>query len=47
MFVIDAGVWASAVISVSGSRIALLEALPFVLIFAPALARPEALRAFR
>jgi hypothetical protein len=33
---INAGVWASAVASVSGSRLDLLEALPFVLLFRPA-----------
>jgi hypothetical protein len=33
---LNAGLWASAVISLSGSRIDLLEALPCVLIFFPA-----------
>jgi hypothetical protein len=33
---INASVWASAVVSVSGSRLDLLEALPFVLICLPA-----------
>jgi hypothetical protein len=33
---VNVGVWASAVISVSGSRLDLLQALPFVLIFLPA-----------
>jgi hypothetical protein len=33
---VNAGVWASAVISLSGSRLELLEALPCVLIFLPA-----------
>jgi len=33
---VNVGVWASAVISVSGSRLDLLKALPFVLIFLPA-----------
>jgi hypothetical protein len=32
----NVGVWASAVISVSGSRLDLLRALPFVLILLPA-----------
>jgi hypothetical protein len=33
---INAGVWAGAVVSVSGSQLDLLEALPFALIFLPA-----------
>jgi hypothetical protein len=33
---LNAGVWASAVVSLSGSRLDLLEALPCVLIFLPA-----------
>jgi hypothetical protein len=33
---INAGVWASAVVSLSGSRLDLLKALPLVLIFIPA-----------
>ena len=33
---VNVGVWASAVISVSGSPLDLLKALPFVLIFLPA-----------
>jgi hypothetical protein len=33
---VNVGIWASAVISVSGSRLDLLKALPFVLIFLPA-----------
>lgn len=33
---LNAGVWASAVVSISGSGLDLLKALPFVLIFFPA-----------
>jgi hypothetical protein len=33
---LNAGVWASAVVSLSGSRLDLLKALPYVLIFFPA-----------
>ena len=33
---LNAGVWASAVVSLSGSRLDLLKALPFVLIVLPA-----------
>jgi hypothetical protein len=33
---VNVGFWASAVISVSGSRLDLLKALPFVFIFLPA-----------
>jgi hypothetical protein len=34
---VNAGMWASAVVSLSGSRLDLLEALPWVFIFVPAM----------